>query len=848
LPLPPLLAALLASLIAQAGVTLTPAPARPHIHALRIAEPPAIDGRLDDPAWRAAIPSDVFTQHFPDEGAPASERTAVRVLYDESALYVGIDCTQVLSPVVRRLVRRDSNVPSDSVWIDIDSRRDGVSAFHFGVNAAGVLSDAIHFNDTDFSSDWDAVWQAKVADTGHGYSVEIRIPLSVLRFSAAQLQDWGFEVRRFIEARQETDDWAFFPRTAANYVPNFGRLDNLVDLRSGRPLELRPFLLGRLRERAPDASTTTLAHGTDLSGSVGLDAKAHLTNELALDLTVNPDFGQVEADTVILNLSTYETFFPEKRPFFLEGIDTFAAARPLLYTRRIGRQPPAPALGIGEVLVDDLQPSQIYGAAKLVGTIGGRTTVGVLSAVTAENDALVDKGGGVRSLRLAEPMTTYNVVRLKRLVGPNSDVGFMATATNRLEPPVGADGCPTTLAAPVAADGRCFNDAYVASVDGRWRSPSGDYAVVGQALVSLLERGPPRPEPDGIPIQPGTPSGGGALYVGKQGGEHWLFGGWQYLSGRQLELNDLGYLDRKDDYQGYFTLTYRTLNPWWYTRETRTTLQLNVRETLDGINLWNAAELNTWWNLESFWSFYFEVHYRGAHFDDREMGDGAALERAGLIGIEGTLSSDPRRRVAGWVFGQAHRLTDGAHYEARGDLTIRVLPQLELDVIPTWTYDRGEPRFISNMNVFDPNTGLPLHYFFGAQEARSLGTTIRGAYTFTPELSLQVYAQLFLTRVHYPTFSEYNVAPGAHRERVHLADLMSISDPGLMADSRTSTLNVNVVGRWEYRLGSTLFLVYTRAQSPALPAAPATSFDVRPVLQGRAAVDVVMMKLAYWWG
>ena len=192
--------------------------------------------------------SDTFTQHFPDEGAPPSERTELRVLYDNRNIYIAVDCHQTKSPIVRRLQRRDGPLPSDGVWIDIDSRRDGTSAYHFSINAAGALSDGIHFDDTSYSTDWDAVWEAKVADTGHGYAIEFRIPLSALRFSKLPVQDWGFQVRRFIDARQETDDWAFYPRTAGTYVPLFGRLENLVGLDPRHPHRAAPV---RARTRRP---------------------------------------------------------------------------------------------------------------------------------------------------------------------------------------------------------------------------------------------------------------------------------------------------------------------------------------------------------------------------------------------------------------------------------------------------------------------------------------------------------------------------------------------------------------------------------------------------------------------
>ncbi|HVR01764.1 MAG TPA: DUF5916 domain-containing protein [Polyangia bacterium] len=818
---------------------------RPHIHAVRTSQRPVIDGKLDDPAWRRAVPSDTFTQHFPNEGAPPSERTEVRILYDDTALYIGVDCEQVHAPVVKRLMRRDTQAASDGVWLDIDSRRDGVSAFHFGVNAAGVLSDAIHFNDLEYSADWDAVWEGKASDTPRGYSVEIRIPLYVLRFDALPVQDWGFELRRFIEARQETDDWAFFPRSAGSYIPMFGRIDDLADLRPRHAWQLRPFELGRLRHRSADAIAAqgTLAQGWDAKISGGLDTKVAVTNDLTLDLALLPDFGQVEADSVVLNLSTFETFFPEKRPLFLEGIDTFATLRQLLYTRRIGHQPASPTLGAGEKAVDLPDPSPIYGAAKLVGAAGASTTLGVLSAVTGQNDVDVRTNNGATVARTAEPLSAYNVVRWKRLVGADSSVGLLATATNRFEPLYAVGQlCPSTQAKP-ATDQRCTNDAYALSADGRWRSPRGDYVVSAQALTTALVHGPVRAETDGINVNPGTLAGGGTLNVDRVGGKHWLWNIDQQVSGRQLEFNDLGYLDRKNDYLGNFALTYRTIEPWWKTVETRTTLQADVRRTLDGIDLQHGFAIGSYWILSSFWTLLAQADYRGAWHDDRELGNGVALERAARWGGELTLAGDPRRRVLWSVYGQALHITDGGHYEAHGDLTLRALPQLELELVPTATYDEGEPRYFGVQQV-SPTAA----FVFGAQEARSLGATLRAAYTFTPELSLQVYSQAFLARVHYTRFFQSPVV--APRQRIDLSSLVALAPPSVDPDTLTATLNVNVVLRWEFRLGSTAFLVYTRSQTPALVPAMggATSLDLHPILNGRAAIDVIMLKIAYWFG
>jgi len=816
---------------------------RPHIAGVRTPQPPVIDGRLDDAVWAAATPSDTFVQHFPDEGAPPSERTSMRVLYDDKNLYVAVDCEQLNAPVVRRLARRDSQIPSDGVWIDIDSRRTGVGAFHFAVNAAGMLSDGIHYDDMSYTADWDAVWEAKVADTGRGYSIEFRIPLSVLRFEALPVQDWGFQVRRFIDARQETDDWAFYPRSAATYVPLFGRLDDLRDLAPRHALELRPFMLGRVGYQATDADDATLTHGWSADGSIGLDARAHLTNELTLDATLNPDFGQVEADTVVLNLSTFETFFPEKRPFFLEGIDVFATPRALVYTRRIGRQPSSPALDTTDTLVDRPEPTPLYGAAKVVGTVGARTTVGLMSALTGKNDVEVQTAPGVVMRRQLDPWAVFNIARIKRKVAGNAEVGVLATATNRLETPqpVGTTKCPADVGLMPGNDGRCTNDAYVVSTDGRWRSALGTYALAWQAVGTTLQNGPARYEPDGKDIIPGKLAGGGSLYVGKDGGAHWLWNAWQHVAGSQLEFNDAGYLERKNDYQANVSLIYRGLDPWWITRERWNALQSTIRESLSGLTLWRDIRLAHSVGLTNFWSYYLNVHARGSYFDDREAGDGTALERAASAGFSWELGSDPRQQLTFYTSGSFDlRRGDGVILNVYSSLSLRALSRLELSLIPTGGYESGAPRYVAKEPGATTTT-----YHFGTQTAASIGATLRAAFTFTPELSLQWYTQLFLARVHYGPYFTVSQPAGSV---IRLADL-GPPETGRNDDTERATLNINVVLRWEYRLGSTLFVVYTRAQDPALVPTPnGAGFQLRPLYEGRAADNVLMVKLAYWFG
>jgi hypothetical protein len=825
----------------------------PHVRAVRVTESPKLDGTLDDPAWQSALPMDSFVQKFPHEGTPPSEPTTIRVVYDRDAVWVGVDCRQRTAPIIGRLTRRDRPIEADSITIDFDSRRAGTSAFEFAVNAAGVLSDSIRFNDTDSSSDWDENWDARVARRSDGWSAEFRIPLRILRFDSLPQQSWGFQARRYISARQETDEWAFIPRTAAGEVSHYGKLDGLEALKPPGPFELRPFVLGRVRRR--DAVSGTLANGWDASGSAGLDVKWHVTQNLTLDATFNPDFGQVEADQVVLNLTTYEVFFPENRPFFLEGVDIFSTPLTLLYTRRIGLAPDAPGLCTDAPYNDQLSdlpsPSTIYGAAKLVGVVGEKLTVGVLSALTARNDVDVQEGD-VHVRRLAEPMSLFNVLRLRYAAGRNLDIGVMATATNRFEPtglyPLQPNGMPQYALCPdgsfVGASDRCFHDSYVGGPDIRWRSPSGDYVLNAQTIISGVVNGPPRQFLDGNRVKSGDVGWGGFFDLQKQGGKHWLFEAEYDVASRQLDYNDLGFMTRQNLHHIDLVGEYRTTAPWGKTLETHWRAELYDRESFSGLNIARGYQLNTDGKLTSFWGWFAELHYREAHFDDREVGDGTALQRAGLIGLELQINTDSRRRVYFELFTQTQPMLTGAlHFEAEGKLTIRALPQLDFDLLPTGSYDFGEPRYAG------PGSN-PGEQLYGKLTAASAGATLRATYTFTPRLTLQVYAQLFLAYKHYDQFGLFAAAPGQLGPVVRISDLRPTTQiPSVNPDLEEGVFNFNAVLRWEYRLGSVLYLVYTRSQAPdlTLMTGEFARLDLGALRKGPAA-DVLLLKLTYWWG
>src|SRR5438552_18469668 len=474
----------------------------PALAAVRVAVPPVLDGRLDDASWRASVGISDFVQQSPNEGSPASERTTLRILYDDEAVYLGFDCNQVTTPIVGRLTRRDQDSESDWVWFNVDSRRDGRTAALFAVRGGGVMTDGM-FRETatglSTSMDWDEIWEARTARTPGGWSAEIRIPLRILRFSPAlPVQSWGFAAFRFIGLRQETDSWPAIPREVPSSFAYFGRLENLRDLKAGEELELRPFALGRVRRLGADP--TLAASGFDQGVSAGVDVKLHLTPSMTFDGAVNPDFAQVEVDQIIFNLGRYEILLPEKRPLFLEGADQFTTPLALFYSRRIGSSPVTPTLqstmgSSAERFVNVPEAATLYGAAKVIGRAGDAWTIGALSVLAAHNQyQVVPAAGGAAVSRTAEPLTIFNVLRLRRDLGRSAQVGLIGTATSRFEQTGPMERvCPSGES--VGGADRCFRDAYTGGVDGVWRPGGGNYVASAQLIGGGVARGPPRIQP-----------------------------------------------------------------------------------------------------------------------------------------------------------------------------------------------------------------------------------------------------------------------------------------------------------------------------------------------------------------
>jgi hypothetical protein len=810
--------------------------------ATRTSHAPKIDGRLDDDAWREARVDDGFAQNFPDEGRPASQHTELRVLYDDDALYLAIRCwDDHPKEIVERLTRRDRDTAADKITVDISSKNDRLTAYHFDLNVSGVQADGVRFNDTDFSSDWDGLWTGEVSRDERGWSAELAIPLRTLRYDG-HTSSFGFQVRRYLQRHQEVDEWALVPRTARGEVSYYGALTTLEGLRSKRLIQITPYVAGKLTIRSAQENLD----GVSPSGQLGADLKVGLTSALTLDATVNPDFGQVEADQHVLNLTTFETFYPEKRPFFLEGAEIFSTPIQLFYSRRIGRAAPEPTLGAGEILNQPLPDGRIWFAAKLSGLIARRLTVAVLDALTARSDAEVAFGAR-RQSRLVDPITNFAVLRIKQEFLASSSIGFTATAVSRFEPAGAAAPDPGTLCPDGEApgNGRCTHDAYGGGIDLNLKTADGKWGGFAHLLGSLRVDGPTRTLPDGTRLAPNTLGWGIATEAGKYGGKHWLFHVEYWALGPTLDLNDAGYVRQANLHHLHPYLILRSRAPLGPLLEAQISAQLVIEQSWDGAPLKRQLGLDADLRFKNFWTLYAALYYGFSHVDNREARDGAWTERPDYFYAEAVGKTDPRKRVVLEAYTGVGRNLHGFNLDANATLALRPIPAIELDVIPHVTLATGEPRWFDTVEADPTRT-----WFFGELDSKSFDVTLRGTYTFTPRLTLQAYAQLFVAGGHYGALSSVS-APVAPHPLLAIAAFRGIAaPPGDSPDFREGAINVNVVLRWEFRPGSTLIGVYTHG-SQQTPFEPTIEGHGRLRLgrfNGGPATDVLLVKISALWG
>ena len=557
-----------------------------------------IDGILSEAIWNQPGATG-FVQKNPVEGNPPSQRSEIVVAYDSRALYIGAKLyDSAPDSITRRLVRRDESATADKFLVGIDPWLDHRSGFYFTVNAAGSIEDGTLFNDDGLDGSWDGVWESAVEINAEGWFVEIRIPYSQLRFPDRPVHTWGINFSREIERHNEEDNWILVPKAASGRVSWFGHLTGIEGIERPAYIELLPYSAGKSAFSHP-AEGNPFNDGSLLSGQAGLDIKFGVTSSLTLDATFNPDFGQVEVDPAVVNLSDFETFFPEKRPFFIEGRDIFRFGRggvnnnwsfnysnpDHFYSRRIGRAPQgSPTRGYDFSSIPS--GTTILGAVKLSGKLTPEWSLGVVSAVTAREYARLDSQG-IRFQEEVEPLSSYNIFRaLREFKDGRHGLGILSTFMVR---DLRTDNLRQTLtrsAVDTGIDGWITLDADRAYVVTGW---FGSSRIAGEAgVIERIQRSSPhyfgRPDVDYLGVDPAATdlSGlAGRVYINKQKGNVVFNSGLAVVT-PGYEVNDLGFQRSGDQINWHVALGYQTFEPGKVWRTTFLTLQLSGTGTLAG--------------------------------------------------------------------------------------------------------------------------------------------------------------------------------------------------------------------------------------------------------------------------
>src|SRR5689334_7858487 len=726
-----------------------------------------IDGNLDEPAWQTAVPSSDFTQSYPKVGGAPTDRTEVRVLYDDEALYVGIRMFDSRpDSIAAQLARRDaSGIYSDWLHVMIDSYRDRRTAWRFSVNPKGVQKDVLEFDDRAGEDlNWDAVWQVATRIDSTGWTAEYRIPFSQLRFGNAAPgaeRVWGFQVMRGIARRNERDSWSPWKTTDPGFVSLEGDLTGIVDIPTPRRFEVMPYVSTKLT-RAPGDRANPFYKTNDAQPSAGADLKYGLPNGLTLTATVNPDFGQVEVDPAVVNLSAFETFFPEKRPFFVEGANIFNigsiqggpsyGSQQIFYSRRIGRQPQRFVSG---QYVDAPDGTTIIGAGKLTGKMGP-WTIGLLNALTAEESARVIDASNAELTTPVEPLSNYFVGRVRRdYRGGKTVLSLGGTAVNR---DLGDAVFKSLL--------RSSADVGSLDFENRWGRQTitgafseslipGSRAVINNAQLSSA-RYYQRPDADYLEVDPTRNSLDG--YSAKLG--YNLSGIWSYsLTLKDIspgyEVNDLGFMGRVDYRNVGMGGTYNNQTPGKLLRGYQLFAGTNHAWNHGGDKIWTSFFNQVTLNFNNLWSFYTGSEYDPSAIDDR-------LTRGGPLGRQPTqwagwfeLDTDTRPVLSyiftgSWYADEKH----GYSKDVGVGVVVRPSSSVRVSITPDLTRFHNTIQFVQS-------TGDPLaantfgrRYIFADIYQTTLSATTRVEWTLTPMLSFQMYAQPFASAGKYKGFKE----------------------------------------------------------------------------------------------
>ncbi len=824
---------------------------------------PRIDGILDDAIWAQANWVDDFLQKEPVEGRVPNERTEVAIVYDADAIYVGARLHSNNVDEIRALVtRRDNETNAEQFSVSLDTYNNGRTAYTFAITAGGVRIDYYHDEDRQGARDYsfDPIWTADVKIGASGWTAEMRIPYSQLRFNAAPSQTWGVNFNREISSRNEDIYWIYVPRNETGWASRFGKLEGLSGISPKRRLELLPYVASGADISTDISDDNPFRNKFENNLRAGLDVKMGLGPNLTLDATFNPDFGQVEADPAEVNLSAFESFFRERRPFFSEGSDLLSGSH--FYSRRIGTAPRGRASGD---FVDTPDNTTILGAAKLSGRLASGFSIAALGAATqAEHARSFDLGTGQFSETQVEPFAGYLAVAGEQEVGPNaSTVGFKATAVRR---DISDDSPVSSL---------LNKEAYTGEVSWNLRFDGGAYElggaigathVAGTAdRIARLQLSPvhyyQRPDASYVTFDSTRTSLNGystEIYLQKNSGQ-WTGFSFFGTESPGYDPNDLGRLGRADEISWYAEAGYRQTNPG--------SIFHRYDVEVSSFNSWNYGgdrnssgfdgEVDLTW--KNFWETEVFAGFNLRDFSDTATRGGPRMAIAAERNIGGGFETNSARRfVTGlFLFYETDEL-DRRDFEVDTGIEWQPNERIEVSLEPGWERSLNSRQYVAT-RLGGTEATFGSRYIFSSIDRTELSTRLRLNYTFSPDLTIELYAEPFAASGNFYDYGELIEAEGLELRKygedgtsiVRSGGEFVITDGGDTFNIPDRDFNVrsfrsNVVLRWEYRPGSTLFLVWQQDRSGFDPQGefvrPGSLFDSFT----DSGNNFFSLKLSYW--
>ena len=805
----------------------------------------SIDGKLDEPDWQKATWLDDFTQYEPSEGKKPSQKTEFAILLDENSIYVGFKCwDNHPDSIVQRLTRRDE-MDGDFVAVQFDSYFDKRTAFSFMANAAGIKNDFIISNDGENEDNtWDPIWLVKTSRDDKGWYAEIKIPLTQLRFEGNAEQTWGLQIGRSLFRKQEVSLWQASSRKTSGWVSQYGELKGLKNLKSRKVADIMPYAVVRADRFEKESGNPFKESGKKNHLDGGLDGKLGLTNNLTLDFTINPDFGQVEADPSQVNLSSFETFFQEKRPFFIEGKNILSfplmfgdgdlASENLFYSRRIGRRPHYdPELKDGEYM-NAPEFTSILGAAKITGKTKTGWSLGILESLTSEEFA--DISNGTQRREMIEPFTNYTIGRVQKDFNKgNTLLGGIFTSVNRNL----AEEQLNYLHKSAFTGGFDFvhkwhNKDWELDLSTYFSRVEGSAEAITNTQESWIH-GFQRPDASYLKLDTTRTSlsgQGGKIVFSKNSGKLRFMAATAWKS-PGLELNDVGYMRQADNILEVFWVGYRIYEPFSIFRN----MNLNFNQWTE----WNfggeltgpGGNINAHTQLKNYWNFHLGGNWNGEGLSTTELRGGPALKTSGSKNVWFAFGTNDQKRLTG----EAQIMLLGGNeknskqmFDCGISFGYRPSKSLKITLSPNFNSNNDELQYVTQQDYLNKTD-----YIFARIHQKTLSASLRINYIITPNLSIEYWGQPFLASGKYTEFKRitnsradnytdrFSLLNGNELAYVNSDEMYRVSDLSGnqlytfdQPDFNVKEFLSNMVVRWEYLPGSTIYLVWSQSRDQSV--------------------------------